>query len=93
MVSRNFINHFEPQNVENDDWGLFIDIEKYENEFDTNIYKKNPFSYLRDDDIDSQIYLQNYRYYNDKNTDNDLFYCLTNTIVTSCLIYIILCVL
>lgn len=92
MGSRNFINHCELQNVENDDWGLFIDIEKYENEIDSNIYKKKTFSYLRHD-IESQICLQNYRYNNDKNTDNDLFYCLTNTIVTSCLTYIILCVL
>jgi hypothetical protein len=82
-------------NLENEDWGLFVDIEKYENDTEKNIYKKKSETYLRNN-MESQIYRENYDYKNNKNNkniDNELFYCLTNTIITSCLTWVVLCVL
>jgi hypothetical protein len=87
MVSKIFTTHVEPQNFEND-WGLFIDIEIYENEIDSKHKGRKKYSKK---DIETHTYFQ----HNDIKNDTiccGIFYCLATTciFITSCLTYFVL---
>jgi hypothetical protein len=80
----NIYNEFDPQSFEND-WGLFIDIENYQNENEIEKQINNSLKY-------QQVISEYFEYKRNKNNFG-LFNCITTTLVTSCLTYIVLWVL
>ena len=92
MVSKYLISDYEPQDFGNN-WGLFIDIENEKNEKQINtLFTSLNYQVIIYNDIESQLYNIYYHYRNNKKKIN-LFNCLTTTIITSCLTYIVLCIL
>jgi len=85
MVPKYLIGNNEPQDFGNN-WGLFIDIENSRNENEKEVNTSLNYKVIIYDNIESQMYS------NDKNKFN-LFNCLTTIVITSCLTYIVLCIL